>query len=440
MAGKITVIGAGVSGQALARLAKKLGADVLVSDQKSELAPEVCLGFKQAQIDYEVGGHSPRAFECDMMLLSSGVSPQSQAVVQALERGIPVRGELDFLTPWLKGKTIAVTGTNGKTTTTALIGHLLASQGYRVGVAGNIGKPLASIIGAELDYCVIELSSFQLYWNKHFTPDVAVLTNIAPDHLDWHGSFEAYVAAKVGVFGTPQPWNWAITQACDKGLVPPGGRVCTLGEGGDAWIDLCPKGALLHSQEGDKVLFDAHNLKLVGHHNAENVAMATAAVHFAAGGDPQAGLEEFSAPPHRCQQVARVKGVTYINDSKGTNVASTTTALSGISGPKWVILGGKGKGESYAPLAASVKAHALGAVLLGAEGDKIEAALREEGVERVYRVADLKEAVQLCAQLAKEGDTVLLSPSCTSWDMYRSYEERGEHFCQLVRALEHGEG
>lgn len=439
MPGRITVIGAGISGQALARWAKKLGADVLVSDQKAELAPEVCLAFKQAQIEYEIGGHSDRALDCDVMVVSSGVGPQSPAVRRAFEKGVPVRGELDFLAPWMKGRPIAVTGTNGKTTTTALIGHLLTRRGYRVGVAGNIGVPLASVAGQDFDFCVMELSSFQLHWNSHFTPDVAVLTNLAPDHLDWHGSYDAYLSAKGRVFGKPESWNWAITQSVDASIVPPGGKLCTLGRGGERWIELVDRSAVLHGSQGDVTLFTHEHLNLMGRHNVENAAMATAAVTLATAAiDPWAGLSDFVSPPHRCQPVGTVRGVTYINDSKGTNVASTVTALQGLEGPKWIILGGKGKGEDYAPLARAVKQYALGALVLGAEADKIEAALRTAGVEFVERVTDLPAAVDRAAQLAEAGDTVLLSPSCTSWDMYRSYEERGDHFIRLVRRLEHG--
>lgn len=437
MTGKITVVGAGISGQSLALWAKKLGAQVFVTDCKAELAPQVCLAFEQAQIQYESGGHTQRALECDLMVVSSGVGPQSQAVQMAMASGVPVRGELDFLHPWMKGRSIAVTGTNGKTTTTSLIGHLLRSQGLKVGVAGNIGVPLASVAGQEFDVCVMELSSFQLYWNHSFTPDVAVLTNLAPDHLDWHGSYEAYVAAKMRIFGSPQSWNWAICQARDRSLVPFGGKVCSLGyHGDDPWIDIQDDGATWVDGVDRINLFHKDQLKLVGRHNLENAAMATAAVYALDSGlEPACGLPSFLPPAHRCQKVAVRRGVAWINDSKGTNVASTTTALSGIEGPKIVILGGKGKGEDYEPLALSVKAHAKAAVLLGMEADKIEAVLRAVGFDQVYRVQDMSEAVHQAEKLAQSGDTVLLSPACTSWDMYRSYEERGDHFAQLIHEL-----
>ncbi len=436
MAGRITVVGAGVSGQAIALWAKKLGASVFVTDMKKELAPEICLGFRNAGIEWETGGHSPRCCECDQMVVSSGVSPACEAVKQAEGRGIPVVGELEFLAPWLPGKTIAVTGTNGKTTTTALLGHLLRCRGQSVAVVGNIGEPLANAAGTAVDYTVMELSSFQLHWNKSFTPQVALLTNLAPDHIDWHGSYENYVADKLKVFGRPGKGNWEIVQARDAALVPSGGSVCTLGGTEGTRIYWDDQAVWLERDSGREKLFDRSQLSLVGQHNLENAAMAGAALalidkSFA----PLQGLSDFLPPPHRCQLVRVRRGVTWVDDSKGTNVASTRTALEGIDGPKIIILGGKGKGEKYETLAQTVKARARNVILIGAESDKIEAALREAGVQSIHRTSCMEEVVSTADGLARPGDTVLLSPACTSWDMYQSYEQRGDHFKRLVMAL-----
>lgn len=431
---KVTVVGAGVSGQALAFFAERLGAQVFVSDKKENLSPEICSKFDQASIQYEFGGHTTKCCECDLMILSSGIGPQSEAVSLARRNGVRVAGELDFLSPYLKGKLIAITGTNGKTTTTSLIGHLLKSNGLNAAVAGNIGFPLADCALKPYDAIVMELSSFQLYWNHVLTPDVAVLTNLAPDHIDWHGSYENYRKSKIQVFGHPSSKCWAIVQSSDVEFVPSGGRICTLGGNRLPNIEICSDKVQLCRKDGIQSLFSMSELKLVGIHNIENAAMATASVALAFPGlKPSCGLPDFLAPPHRCQLVGNWNGVTYIDDSKGTNVAASVTALNGIEGLKIVILGGQGKGEEYGLLAEVVKRKAKAAVVLGSEAKKIILALHKSGFQQIYRVKDMDEAVRKSIELAVPGDTVLLSPACTSWDMYHSFNERGDHFTLLVR-------
>lgn len=437
MTGRITIIGAGVSGRALALWARKLGADVFVSDVKEYLAPEVGLQFQTAGIEWETGCHSEACCDSDLMVISSGVSPASPAVEMARRKGLVVQGELEFLAPWLKGPVVAVTGTNGKTTTTALVGHLLRANGLKTAVVGNIGDPLANAAGRKWDAIVMELSSFQLHWSRNFTPQVALLTNLAPDHIDWHGSYEQYCSDKAKVFGQPTSNNWAIVQRCDVSRVPEGGKICTLLGHDETRIEWDDSSLWLCQKTSKRKLFDRHRLRLVGRHNLENAAMATAAVALCWPElDPSAGLEDFLPPPHRCQLVTQRRGVLWVDDSKGTNVASTRTALQGIAGEKIVILGGKGKGEVYDELAETVKVTAREALLLGAEADAIEAALRQVGYQSFHRVAHMDEAVALADALSRPGDTVLLSPACTSWDMYSSYVDRGKHFASLVKALE----
>ncbi len=433
MAEKITVVGAGVSGKALAHWAKDQGAQVFVTDRK-EIDADTCSDLAQAGIAWESGGHSVGCCHCDRMILSSGIGPHSEAVVMAQQRGIPLMGEIDFLAPYLTGRLIAVTGTNGKTTVTSLIGHLLRSNGLDAAVVGNIGEPLAHCAGRRYDAVAMELSSFQLYWNRTLTPHTAVVTNLAPDHLDWHGTFEHYQSSKGHVFGRPSGGCWAIVQDRDRSLVPPGGSLCTLGGSQGVRISWNSDEVTLHLEESRRKLFSRGQLKLLGRHNLENAAMACAAVALTFPElDPSAGLEDFSPLPHRCQLVGRWRSVTYVDDSKGTNVASTCTALQGLEGPKVVILGGQGKGETYDLLAQVVKDRARAAILLGAESAAIEKSLIEEGYRSYHRVDSMEEAVQRAIALAQPGDTVLLSPACTSWDMYRNYGERGNHFSSLVR-------
>ena len=432
MNGKITVVGAGVSGTALARFASERGYSVFVTDKAEKLSDAAAKTFAALGIDCETGGHTPKCADCDLMVVSSGISEKSEAVALARAAGVQTVGELDFLSPYIVGKVIAVTGTNGKTTTTSLTAHLLRSNGLDAVAVGNIGEPLAAHVGEKHDAFVMELSSFQLHWNRLLAPDVSVLTNLAPDHIDWHGSYEAYIADKCRVFVPRGGECYAVTHECDAPRVPSGRKTFALGDG----ICFENGSVYLRRESGKSLLFEEARLPLLGRHNIENAAMACAAAALAFPGcDPSAGLSEYRPPRHRCEKVCEKNGVLYIDDSKGTNVAAVITALGSIDGTKVIILGGQGKGESYGELAQAVKKSARAAVLLGSEAEKIRSALLESGYESVHTAKDMPEAVAIASRLAQKGDSVLLSPACTSWDMYRNYGERGEHFASLVREL-----
>lgn len=432
---RITVVGAGVSGRALAVFAARRGTKVFVTDCCGELPAETEELFRWNSIGWETGAHTRQCCECDLMVLSSGVSEKSTAARLAREAGIPVQGEVDFIAPFLSGKIIAVTGTNGKTTCTSLIGHILRSNGVDAVTAGNIGEPLASRAEEQHDALVLELSSFQLHWNSQLRPDVAVLTNLAPDHIDWHGSYENYIADKCRIFLPKSESCFAVVHESDAFRVPVGRAVCALGNGA-CRISANGEDVALIDGENRTLLFRKNSLKLLGAHNLENAAMSAAAAVLAFPGiNPSEGIESFEAPRHRCEKVAEHGGVLYIDDSKGTNVAAAVTALRSIAGRKVVILGGQGKGENYELLARTVREEAFAAVVLGSEAEKILAALRHDGYESAHRAKDMEEAVKKASRLAREGDKVLLSPACTSWDMYKNYKERGDHFAALVRQL-----
>lgn len=435
MVHKITVVGAGVSGRALALWAASRGAGVFVTDHRAEIPRETQELFSKTRIQWETGGHTPRCCECDLMVVSSGVSEKSDAVSMARAKNVPVQGELDLLAPFLRGKIIAVTGTNGKTTCTALIAHLLRNAGLNAVSAGNIGNPLAAHADRSYDAIVMELSSFQLHWNTQLRPDVAVLTNLAPDHLDWHGSYENYKNDKCKIFLPRQEECYAVTHDVDAFRVPAGRAVCALGRG-NLRIDMDGRDVFLVGHGRRRLLFHKSSLKLLGSHNLENAAMSCAAVALAFRDvDPSAGLAGFEALRHRCEPVGEQNGVLFIDDSKGTNVAAVIAALHSINGRKLIILGGQGKGESYDELARVVCEETFAAIVIGSEAEKILAALRVAGYGHAVRAKDMAEAVKKASELAAPGDKVLLSPACTSWDMYHSYEERGDHFAQLVRAL-----
>lgn len=444
---RITIIGGGVSGTALAKLGQKLKASVFLTEGK-DLSNSFRADLEQRGIAFEEGGHTDKAWQTDLVVASSGLPPNSSPVMEARKRGIPVLGELDFVTPFLKGKLLAVTGSNGKTTTTALIGHLLASCGFKIKTVGNIGSPLADAALEDNDFLVAELSSFQLYWSHNYSVDLAVITNIAPDHINWHGSYENYIQSKASLLEKVKSGGEMIIQAKDLELLGQPDRAIALhwslakdglGDNKRKTLELGTETAFFKTpSSGKRPLFRFEEILLPGRHNIENAAMAFLACLLAGApeGKLREGLRSFHGLPHRCEPVAVRNEVQYIDDSKGTNVAATVTALESLSGEKVIILGGQGKGEDYAPLAVAVKNHARAAVLIGTETEKIERALIDAGFLKISKEQTMDNAVLSASKLAKRGDIVLLSPACTSWDMYPNYKERGNHFQRLARELD----
>lgn len=435
---KITVIGAGVSGSELALLAARLGARVFVSDC-GEIANDKKKLFAEAGIAWETGANTARALDAGLVVVSSGISPDAPIVKEAAAKNIPVQGELDFVYPYLSGGIIAVTGSNGKTTTASMIGFFLSELGYNCLTGGNIGNAVAKAAGRQYEYIVLELSSFQLHWAERFRTDVSVVTNLAPDHIDWHGSYEKYVEAKAKILRLLKKDGTAIYQERDRdelraagGLPlswsgPPAGDGVYMDEaGGCAWLRL-----------GGHIakLFDFADVRLLGKHNIENTAMAIAALSCRGITVPAALISRYTPPGHRCAYAGEARGVIFVDDSKGTNVAASVTAMSSLPNRKIVILGGKGKGEDYAPLAEAVKEYAAWAVLLGEEKEKIAAALAAAGYDSYSFASDMDEAVDAAYAKAAAGETVLLSPACTSWDMYPNYGARGDHFARAAAAI-----
>ena len=443
---RITVIGAGVSGRALAVFARELGHTVFVSEAKV-IDEETRELFHRVGVEYEGGGHSDRMLDGDTMVLSSGVSPGSEPVARAKEKGVRVIGEIDFLAPHLKGSLIGVTGSNGKTTTTLLTGHLLKEAGFRVGVAGNVGSPLASHAGLDHEVLVIELSSFQLFWAHGLRLDIAIVTNLEPDHIDWHGSLGEYYRAKGKIIAMLKSGGTLICQERDLSFLIrdalPAAELYPL-----SWVKetaevkgakLLMKGdhATLVSGGTERTLFHYSDVNLLGRHNLENAAMA-AASFLLKGGEVDAlpaSLATFKVPSHRCELVGIVGGVSFIDDSKGTNVAATVAALTSLDGRKVIILGGRGKGEDYGSLANAVQRGAEAVILLGEEAPRIRLALESKGYTKVIEAANMKEAVAQAFKVSPPGGMVLLSPACTSWDMYANYAEKGEDFQRCVIEL-----
>ena len=438
---KVSVIGAGVSGQGLALLANNLGYKVFVSEKKS-ISDDAKLIFTRNNIDFEEG-HTDKVFDCDEILISSGIPPQSEILRKAENLGVKLTGELDFVIPHIRTENlICVTGSNGKSTVTSLIGHILNRSGKKTGTGGNLGTASSVFTSEDFDSVVLELSSFQLARaTKNLHSKVSVITNLAPDHIDWHGSYEAYVEAKSKVLTLRDPDGWGIIQDRDFEILRPAGKIIVLSWGAkpehvtQGHIFMSDDKAILTLNGQSSTLFNYSDTTLIGSHNLENVAMSLCSAKLTGVDidDVKNLLDGFRPLPHRCEDAGTVDGVKYIDDSKGTNVAATVTAMKSIKGRKIIILGGQGKGEDYAPLAEAVKSECDYAVLIGEEAGKIQAALENSGYKNFRKAENMEEAVNISQSLAKPGMIVLLSPACTSWDMYKSYKARGEHFCRIVR-------
>jgi UDP-N-acetylmuramoylalanine--D-glutamate ligase len=336
----------------------------------------------------------------------------------------------------LANELIAVTGTNGKTTTVELIGHVHRVAGLPVEVAGNVGAPLSGLAGAAAaDATVVcEVSSFQLEDALQFAPEAAVLLNVAPDHLDRHGTFEAYLEAKLRVFAHQRPADLAVIPTALRGRVRPRGRVIVFGRGPNAQMGAWD-GALHWRGEP---LVELANLRLRGEHNVQN-AMAAAAVCLARGVGREAvseALRTFPGVTHRLEEVARIAEVTYVNDSKATNVSSTLVALRALCEPParaciHLILGGRGKGQDFAALAEPVARACRAVYLIGEDGSAIAAALQGAGVA-LHDCGELERALAAARAAALPGEVVLLSPGCASFDQFHDFEERGDRFRELV--------
>jgi UDP-N-acetylmuramoylalanine--D-glutamate ligase len=366
------------------------------------------------------------------LIKSPGVPQNAPAVRAARRLGVPVLGELELAWRLLDNEFVAVTGTNGKTTTTEWIGHIHREAGVPVGVAGNVGTPLSSLVNKlSPDATVVcEASSFQLEDTDAFAPEAAVLLNLAPDHLDRHPSYEDYVAAKLRVFAGQGNDDVAVIPE-DLGIEEIGGCARRIPFGSSPTAELADRAGYLWWDQ--QPLLGVQEISLPGEHNRQN-AMAAAAVCLARGLELQAvvtGLRTFVGVAHRLQRIARLGGVDYVNDSKATNVASTIVALRAYAGDIHLIAGGRGKQQDFSPLSTLASERCKAVYLIGEAARDLGVALSEAGVA-LHDVEDLEHAVAAARQAATPGDTVLLSPACASYDQYRDFEARGEHFRALV--------
>jgi UDP-N-acetylmuramoylalanine--D-glutamate ligase len=445
---RVTVVGLARSGIAAVRLLREAGAIVTGSDVRAlEALGREVIALREAGVRMVTNGEAHRAFEgAALVVVSPGVPLDSPQLAPARAAGVPIIGELELGWRATEAETIAITGTNGKTTTTALTGALLAEQPRPVLVAGNIGTPLAAhaLTFPRDGLVVAEVSSFQLESIDGFQPRVAAILNITPDHLDRHGSFEAYVEAKARIFRNQAWTDCAVLNADDpavsalaartRGRVVWFSRRRPLDHGvfvnEDGWVAAKLNG---HAE----AICPLNEMRLRGQHNVENVLAATAcALWLGLGADAiRRGIGRFRAVEHRIEFVRDLRGVQFYNDSKGTNVASTIKALESFRERIVLIAGGKGKGQDFAPLAAAARGRVDHAVVIGEDGPRVAAALTAVRIP-VSTAATMQAAIDAARAQARPGDVVLLSPACASFDMFDNFEHRGDVFKRLVGALD----
>lgn len=443
---RVVVIGFGRSGQAAARLLLVKGAQVIVSESRDrkELHPSYLSSMEVSGVEFETGGHKKETLQkADMVVVSPGVP--FEVYKPALEKGIPVIGELELaygcLDPKEREKIISLTGTNGKTTTTAMISELMRYSGYKVFTGGNYGIPLSELIlsGEKVDRIVLEISSFQLETIENFSSKVSLLLNITPDHLERYISLEEYAYYKYRIFENQTKEDYALLPWREpffekfKSMVK--GQILFFAEEEreevSAFYNKKTEEIVLKLGEEEE-RYPLFKFKLLGGHNRINLLCALLAGRLMGAGK-EASLkliEEFKGFPHRLEFVGTFGGITFINDSKATNVDATLQALRGLPGSIVLILGGRHKGASYAPLIPLIQEKVRVLILMG----EARSVLKEElsGLVETYLAEDLVQALGIAFKVARVGDIVLLSPACSSFDQFRDYQERGNVFKDLV--------
>ena len=447
LAGKrVVVVGLARSGVAAADYLARQGARVVATDSKEQAdLPAEVMGLTQRGVQLEAGGHRRETFTgADVVVVSPGVPWDLPELRAARAAGVEVMAELELGFRELRGTVAAITGTKGKSTTTAALGAMLAAGGGDVRVGGNIGRPLCSLLDGATDATqwVLEVSSFQLEGTARFHPHLAVFLNLAPDHLDRHASFEEYAAAKARIFANQTGSDWAVVNADDPGVLQRAraGRarqlpfhVTSAAPGDGAFFE---EGAARLRREGvAETLFTKSDVRLPGEHLALDLLVAGAAARVlgATAEQVQSAVRGFRGVPHVLEHVADLDGVAFYNDSKATNVEAARRSIEAFPGRVIVILGGRYKGGDFAELAAPLAARQGAVVAIGEAAERVEQALVSE--VPVARAASLREAVQRAFDMAGDGDTVLLAPACSSFDMFKDYAARGDAFKREVREL-----
>ncbi len=442
---RVLVVGLAKTGLATSLFSAAYGATVTATDERPEYElAETAAKLHAAGVKLELGGHLDASFEGqDLVVVSPGVPANLPALKVARAFKIPIWSEIELAWRFLRGKLIAITGSNGKTTTTALVGHILKTSNITTLVGGNIGTPLLALVEASTDQTVTvaEISSFQLESIESFRPEIGVLLNLTPDHLDRHGSFDEYANAKMRMFENQVERDFAVLNADDPEVtrrMPAKPHIY--------WFSRQKRvatGTFLRDNEivfrnegSEAVLARRDQIQLRGDHNIENVLAACTAAYLA-GATPApiaGGVQSFSGVEHRLEFVAEISGVKFYNDSKATNVDAAAKAIHAFPGPLLVILGGRDKGSPYTPLRDLLHERARMVLLIGEAAEKIANDL--QGVVEIRYAGNLERALQTAMQNAQLGDTILLAPACSSFDQFENYEHRGRAFKELVSQRE----
>lgn len=442
--GRIVILGAGESGAGAAVLAKKEGFDVFVSDM-SVIKDKYKELLDTHGIEWEEKGHTEdKILNADEIIKSPGIPDNAPIIQKCIAKGIGIISEIEFAGRYTTSKMICITGSNGKTTTTSLIYHIFKNAGYNVGLAGNIGKSLALQVAEDPhEYYIIEISSFQLDNMYNFRANIAILLNITPDHLDRYGNcMQNYVDSKMRIIQNQTKddtfiyWN-------DDPIIKRELKKYNIKSVQCPFSDLKEKGSIAYIEEGEYKIevpapfnMEQEALSLTGRHNIYNSLAAGIASRVSGikKEDIRKSLSDFPGVEHRLEKVTTVGGVLYVNDSKATNVDACWYALESMKTPTILIIGGKDKGNDYNAIKELVKKKCCGLVYLGADNAKLHAFFDGMGIP-VRDTHSMKECVEACYDMAKPGDTVLLSPCCASFDLFKNMEDRGEQFKTLVRNL-----
>jgi UDP-N-acetylmuramoylalanine--D-glutamate ligase len=442
---RVLVVGLARTGVATALFCAARGANVTATDARTENEIDGAIGpLRTAGVTLELGGHRENTFlEQDLIVPSPGVPADAPLLQGARAKGVTIWSEVELADRFLNGRLIGITGSNGKTTTTSLIEHILKNAGFSTILAGNIGTPLISLVEQTSDntITVAELSSFQLELIETFRPNISVFLNLTADHLDRHHTLEAYGRAKARIFENQTEADSAVLNADDPATTPLAPAKPQL-----YWFSRkqrVAQGAFVRENEivfrhdgEEETVLNLRDIPLAGAHNVENVLAAVAATRLA-GADPAAiatGVRSFAGVEHRLEFVAEIAGVRYFNDSKATNVDATLKALDAFSGRILIVLGGKDKGSDYTALQRPLREKAILALLIGAAAEKIEKQIT--GSVAIERAGNVERAVEIASHAARPGDVVLLAPACASFDQFQNYEHRGRVFKELVHQLE----
>jgi UDP-N-acetylmuramoylalanine--D-glutamate ligase len=442
---KVLIIGLGKTGLATLRFLAGRGASIFVTDEKPAGEVERLLDAQDLSAKAEIVAYDPSCLaRVDLVVPSPGVPPSNPLLQEALRRRVPIISELELAYRFLSCPVIAITGTNGKTTTTTLTGNILKRAGKKIFVGGNIGAPLIGFAAGsqDADYAVVEVSSFQLQWSEYFCPAVAVLLNTTCDHVNYHGSFDLYRQVKERIFANQTSMQRAIVNAAEPSsrLLAPqlAARVAYFSSTTpvDRGMYLAPEGLVHVSDQGDRDVYPLDIVKIPGRHNLENVMAAILAARDCgvSRDDIMAAIADFKGLPHRIEFAGRKKGVAFYDDSKGTNVDAVVRALESFSGPVLLLMGGRDKDGDFETLAPLLKGKVRGLILFGEARERIGRALG--GIVSTSVVHTLREAILTAYGQAAAGDIVLLSPGCASFDEFSDYKARGLFFQKVAGGLD----